>query len=55
MKFGKGIVANMLNRREKEMRLPKFEYLQPTSLDEALDFLERIQREAKLIAGEQIF
>ena len=33
------------------MRLPKFEYLQPTDLSEALDFLERYRGEAKLIAG----
>lgn len=33
------------------MRLPKFEYLQPTDLYEALDFLERYRGEAKLIAG----
>src|SRR3990172_2845669 len=33
------------------MRLPKFEYLQPADLNEALDFLERYRGEAKLIAG----
>ncbi len=33
------------------MRLPKFEHLQPTRLDEAFDLLERHKGEAKLLAG----
>lgn len=33
------------------MRLPKFEHLQPESLEEALDFLSEYGEEAKVIAG----